>query len=133
MRVLVTGDRNWTDKQAIREALVNVRARTVIEGGARGADKLAREAGKELRLNVEEFPAHWTHSPHCWPRPCRRPMGDVAGPARNQQMLDEGKPDLVLAFHNCLEASKGTADMVARAVKAGVPIYLYERGSWRML
>jgi hypothetical protein len=36
--------------------------------------------------------------------------------------LDEGKPDLVLAFHNDIEHSKGTADMVRRAARAGVRV-----------
>ena len=40
-------------------------------------------------------------------------------------MLDEGKPDLVIAFHNDLPKSKGTKDMVKRAQKADVPVLLY--------
>lgn len=41
----------------------------------------------------------------------------AAGPIRNQQMLDDGKPDLVVAF----PGGKGTADMVRRARVAGIP------------
>ncbi len=37
---------------------------------------------------------------------------------RNQQMLDEAKPDMVLAF----PGGRGTDDMVSRAEKAGVPV-----------
>lgn len=39
-------------------------------------------------------------------------------------MLDEGKPDYVLAFHNDIFNSKGTKDMLNRAKKAGVPCTL---------
>ena len=46
-----------------------------------------------------------------------------AGPLRNQRMLDEGKPDLVVAF----PGGGGTKDMVRRSVKAGVPIHEVNR------
>lgn len=46
--------------------------------------------------------------------------GKAAGPIRNQRMLDEGKPDLVVAF----PGGRGTADMVRRAKAAGVPVRL---------
>src|SRR5262249_16770583 len=42
-------------------------------------------------------------------------LGKKAGPLRNQRMLDEGKPDLVVAF----PGGGGTKDMVRRAVQAG--------------
>jgi hypothetical protein len=34
-------------------------------------------------------------------------------------MLEDGQPDLVLAFHSSIEESKGTKDMVKRARAAG--------------
>ena len=42
--------------------------------------------------------------------------GRKAGPIRNQQMLDEGRPSLVVAF----PGGRGMADMVRRARNAGV-------------
>ena len=109
MRVLVCGDRNWTDIEVIRQKLISIPdISVVIEGEARGADRIARQVAEELNIPVEKFPANWDK------------YGKAAGPIRNQQMLDEGKPDLVLAFHNDLENSKGTKDMVIRADKAGV-------------
>jgi len=50
-------------------------------------------------------------------------LGKKAGPLRNQRMLDEGKPDLVVAF----PGGGGTKDMVRRAVKAGVAIHEVNR------
>jgi hypothetical protein len=47
---------------------------------------------------------------------------------RNVQMLEEGHPDLVLAFSDNLEESKGTAMMVKLAKDAGVPVYVIGRG-----
>jgi hypothetical protein len=44
--------------------------------------------------------------------------GRAASPIRNQQMLDEGRPNLVVAF----PGGRGTADMVRRARSAGVEV-----------
>lgn len=75
----------------------------VIQGGAKGADFLGRVYAKNRGISQVEYPADW--KTHKW----------AAGPIRNQQMLDEGKPDKVVAF----EGGKGTADMVARARDQG--------------
>ena len=81
----------------------------IIHGGCRGADLLAADVAKELSIPTEEYPADWnTH-------------GRSAGPKRNQQMLDKGKPTFVLAFHDDIDESKGTKDMVLRAKKAHLP------------
>lgn len=45
-------------------------------------------------------------------------LGRKAGPIRNQRMLDEGKPALVIAF----PGGTGTAGMVAIARKGRVPV-----------
>lgn len=111
-RVLVTGSRDWSDYAAIRDALKHVGALQVIEGGARGADALAARAAAELGIGCIEMPADWNT------------YGKRAGSIRNQQMLDNGKPDLVLAFP--LPSSRGTWDMVTRARRAGVPVEVYE-------
>lgn len=112
MRVLICGDRNWTDIETIADCIrVLPLHSTVIHGAARGADSIAGAlAGTAPTLDVESYPAKWDR------------YGRAAGPIRNQQMLDEGKPDLVLYFHDNLAQSKGTADMVRRAQKAGIPV-----------
>jgi hypothetical protein len=79
---------------------------TIIHGKAKGADSIADEWAAVNWLSVEEYEADWaTH-------------GKAAGPIRNQQMLDEGKPDMVVAF----SGRTGTADMVRRARKAGISV-----------
>jgi len=109
MRVLICGDRNFTDKQRICKYVSGLPIGTVIiHGNARGADTLAKECAEEMGYEVISFPALWDK------------YGRAAGPIRNQQMLDEGKPDLVVYFHDNLEKSKGTADMVRRAKKRGL-------------
>ena|SRR5260221_10634670 len=111
MRVLVCGDRDWTEPETIADRLSKLPKDTVIiEGEARGADSLGKKEALRLGLLVLAFPAQWDIH------------GKAAGPIRNQKMLKEGKPDLVLAFHNDIEHSKGTKHMVQIARKAGVPV-----------
>lgn len=112
MRILVCGGREFDDWELLSKTLYPLLTAncTVIQGGAKGADFLARVFAKWRRVPVEEYPADWkTH-------------GKSAGHIRNQQMLDEGKPDLVVAF----PGEAGTADMVRRAKRAGVRIQLAE-------
>ncbi len=109
MRVLVCGDRNWTDVELIRDNLPH-ETTVVIHGACRGADKIGGEVAESLGIPVEVFPAQWKR------------YGRGAGPIRNKQMLDEGKPDLVLAFHPDLLKSKGTRNMVTLARKKGLPV-----------
>ena len=113
-RVLVCGDRNWSDLGVIVRELKRVKPDVVISGAASGADTLGVEAAKLLGIQRVSFPALW------------KQYGKAAGPIRNQTMLDVGKPTLVLAFHKNLSASKGTKDMLRRAEKAGVPFEIWE-------
>ena len=109
MRVLVCGSRNWTDYAVIERRMEALPPWTVIiEGEARGVDKAARQIAKHLGLEVVPFSAKWEK------------YGKAAGRIRNQQMLDEGKPDMVLAF--LMSDSVGTKDMIARARKAEIPV-----------
>lgn len=78
----------------------------IIQGGASGVDQMARLYAECYFLEVEEYPAEWNT------------YGKAAGPIRNQRMLEEGKPDFVVAF----PGGTGTADMVRRAKREGVPV-----------
>lgn len=109
MRLLVTGDRDWTDEDRIRRVLRMLMPTTVIHGASRGADKMAENVAIEMGIPVEAYPAYW------------RKYGRAAGPIRNKEMI-EAHPDLVVAFHDNLDESKGTADCVNRAIKAGIPV-----------
>jgi hypothetical protein len=114
MIFLICGDRNWTSADVIRSYIAPYRKHfkglTIVHGDCRGADKIGAAVAKSLDCHIRAFPAKWDQH------------GKAAGPIRNQQMLDEGKPSMVLAFHDNIEQSRGTADMVRRAKKAGVPV-----------
>lgn len=136
MRVLACGSRNWTDGNLINAVLTGLYEEytvghlvayiaefVLIEGGARGADTHAawwadnspmhshNERPDDPRFEHLTFPADWDQH------------GKRAGYIRNQQMLDEGKPDLVVAFRSPGE-SRGTDMMIDIARRAGVKTYV---------
>jgi hypothetical protein len=118
MKILVTGDRDYKDKGTIKAvlALFATDKPEVLHGACRGADMLADEAAKELGLKVDGFPADWTR------------LGHAAGPVRNLAMLDQleaDTKDIVLAFHDHLEKSKGTAHCVNEAKLRGIKVILF--------
>ena len=116
MNILVCGARDWTDGIGIHSVLAALKDALddvwIIEGEARGADRLAGASALVLGLPVFPYPARWAQE------------GPAAGPIRNQRMLTEGKPDRVYAFHDNLMLSKGTRHMVGIARKAGIPVWL---------
>lgn len=112
MKVLICGDRNWTDRGIIRSWIAKLQDwgyTTVIEGEARGADKIAGEEASNAGMEVISVPANWEK------------FGRAAGIIRNRAMLDMN-PDLVLAFHSDLSASKGTADTVREARRRNMSV-----------
>jgi hypothetical protein len=121
-KILICGSREWNDFKTIKSFLesfleekkelnnsLEPRDITVIHGGCKGADSIAGYLAIQLGMSVKVFKADWSK------------YGKSAGPKRNQQMLDEGIPDLVIAFHNDIDNSKGTKDMITRAKLANVP------------
>lgn len=129
MRVLVTGSRKWTDRDAVYRALdgqleiacaeIGLPGLTVVHGDcAIGADRLADEWVKDRRKSfwqvflflAEPHPADWERH------------GKSAGPIRNQQMVDLGA-DVCLAFP--LGRSPGTRHCMKAAERAGIPVINY--------
>ena len=110
LRVLVCGGRDFNDALTLGSWLGGIWKKQgislIIEGGARGADFMAKEFAKWKGIPVETYPADWDRD------------GKAAGPIRNKRMLVEGKPDLVVAF----KGGRGTANMVEQARKAGVMV-----------
>lgn len=110
IRVLVTGGRDYADRDRAFAALDELHAERQITalatGGAAGADRLAEA---------------WAASrgvPSCRYTPDWQEHGRAAGVIRNTSMLKEFAPDVVVAF----AGGKGTADMVKKARRAGVEL-----------
>jgi hypothetical protein len=113
LRILVCGDREWKHKDSIMEVLKELQPTVIIEGGAKGADTLVKECAKELNIEVREYKADWQR------------YGRGAGPIRNKEMIEEGRPALVVAFHNDLTKSAGTRNMVIQARKYYIPVIIF--------
>lgn len=112
MKILCCGDRNWANLTVIKKVLSNYdNTTTIISGGARGADTLSELAAIDLGMNLIVMYAQWDI------------YGKAAGPIRNRKMLAQ-EPNLVIAFHSNISESKGTADMIRIAKKAGIPVTL---------
>ena len=65
---------------------------------------MAEEWARERGIETDIYLADWEG------------LGRKVGPIRNERMLQEGKPRLVIAF----PGGRGTADMTSRARAAGV-------------
>lgn len=85
----------------------------LIQGGAKGADTVAKEWAIERAVHVLTMPANWERD------------GKAAGPIRNGQMVKKGveynalgRSVLVLAF----PGGRGTANMIEQSHKAGLLI-----------
>lgn len=110
MRVLVCGGRDYSDIVRVFSVLDKLHREAgidaIIEGGAKGADRLAKEWAKQFGIPVQTYEADWES------------YGSFAGPKRNAEMLAHAQPDLVIAF----AGGRGTADMTRKARKAGVNV-----------
>ena len=128
-RVLICGDRNWTNRETIRawiEKLIDWGYHTVIEGEAKGADTIAREEAERAGMIVFKYPAKWDEYRQKYPVEKFGMKFKSAGTDRNTQMLVEGKPSLVVAFHPDISKSKGTKNMIKQAKKTGIETILVE-------
>jgi hypothetical protein len=108
MRILVCGGRDFHNPSLVHYSLVPYEDDdlVIIQGEASGADTLAKKWAIAFGYKYESYPANWGK------------YGKRAGYIRNVQMLNEGKPDLVIAF----PGGKGTAMMINLAEAAGVPV-----------
>lgn len=129
-RLLVTGSRNWTDRDVIDRALADVwhewgrpSDAVLVVGRCRdGADAIAEEIWAARGLPVEPHPARWNY------------YGKQAGFRRNSHMVNLGA-DLCLAFiapcikHGCpepaLHGSHGARDCGDKATEAGIDVRPY--------
>jgi hypothetical protein len=110
MRVLVCGGRDFDDRERLFSVMdwlhEGFQFTALIQGEARGADRLSGQWADERGIKNLRFPANWDLH------------GRRAGPIRNRQMLANGKPDLVVAF----PGGAGTSDMIRQAQKAGIRV-----------
>jgi hypothetical protein len=118
MRVLVCGGRDYDNRAKVFRILRRFELKfgpidCLIQGEAKGADSIAKEWAEVHKVKIDSYPADW------------KKYGKRAGYLRNKQMLEDGKPDVVIAF----PGRKGTAMMIQitkEAISRGKKIKLIE-------
>lgn len=114
MKVLICGSRDWSDEECIRRVVDGLpHDAIVINGKARGADKLARFHAIARGLFTIDVPVVG---------PQWRRHGKGAGHIRNHIMLDLG-PELVVAFQ--VNGSNGTQGTIDEARRRGIPVEVH--------
>ena len=117
--VLVSGKRDFTDYERFCEYMDEVlqcvdEPVTIVEGGARGTDALAKRYAVERGHILKEFPADWEKN------------GKAAGPIRNSEMVDFVKGnDHRAAVFFWDGKSRGTGDCLRKAEKAEIVHEIY--------
>lgn len=118
MRVAVTGGRDYDDAQRVHDVLSQAHHQQgiecIINGGARGADHFSTQWADGHRVPTEIYDADWeTH-------------GKAAGPLRNKRMLNEGRPDVLIAFpggagtKSCVKLAENLGIKVVKVTKHGL-------------
>jgi hypothetical protein len=124
LRILVTGSRNWRDRETVRAAIetalgtyATIGLPVLVHGDCVGADTLAHIEWMRLLSSRPGALAQPEVHRADW-----KLHGRAAGPIRNQQMVDAGAT-VCLAFP--LGKSIGTRGCMAMAAKAGIPVVNY--------
>ena len=118
--IAIVGSRDYPDWTHVTRYVDKLPwATVVISGGARGVDTVAVRYAAQRSLMTEVYKAYWNLH------------GKAAGMIRNQKIVDAA--DKVVAFWD--GKSRGTADTIAKARKAGKPCEVYvavpEDGQWQ--
>lgn len=114
LRVLVTGGRNYADREHVFRSLDRVHRKhgvlCIISGMANGADTLSVDWANAHRIPVAPYPVSRSE----W-----KAYRGYAGHRRNETMIREGCPDICVAFpgHN------GTHDCISRCHEHGVLVW----------
>lgn len=123
VNIVISGGRDYTNypefaqktDQVIREMNIPANKKiTIVEGGAKGADKLGERYARERGYGLVVKPADWSKG-----GTLKYPEYDKsAGPRRNEEMAQMG--DVGIAF----PGGKGTSNFVkTMARKEGKPVY----------
>lgn len=106
-RIAIVGSREFSNWRQVIDCVNALPIDTiVVSGGARGVDRIAEQIARQRGMTVQVFPADWNKH------------GKSAGMIRNQFIVDYA--DKVIAFWD--GQSRGTADTIAKARKAGKPV-----------
>lgn len=114
MKLAIIGSRNFNDYAWLKRVLTFrfPVPELVVSGGAGGADSLAERWAEERGIKTLIYKADWDLH------------GKKAGILRNVDIINAC--DEVLAFWD--GESRGTKDMIDRADKKGLKVFIYQTG-----
>lgn len=144
MRMIITGSRDFNDFFLLEQECINVlkilkdegynitkNLIEIISGTAKGADTLGEKFADVYGIVKKRFPAEWSNFNVV---PCvikynkYGPYNALAGHNRNRDMALYAKEDpelgVLIAFHD--GKSKGTLDMIHKARKLGLRVFVIE-------
>lgn len=113
--ILICGSRGFVQRHLIVDVLVSILTQVsvedgaklvIIEGGAQGADRSARDSAEILGLRCRTYPADW------------KTLGNAAGYIRNKEMVDVS----LGTFAHWDGVSKGTKHSIDLSIKKGIPL-----------
>lgn len=110
MTVIVTGGRAYKNRELVTKVLDSLNITMLVQGGASGADKIAKEWANTKGIRCLTIEADWNK------------YKKAAGPLRNSEMLKAFPNAVVVAF----KGGKGTEDCVQRAMSRGMLVFRVE-------
>ena len=109
IRILICGDREWDDVNAIKDVLEELpRSTVIIHGDDIGVDTITGRCATLCGMEVKSYAAtnETTDEEH-----------------RTMKILEESNPDVVIYFHNNnLTETESTKNMIEQAEKSGAKI-----------
>ena len=115
MKVIIAGSRGLRDQRIVTAAMQKaefekgIKPTAIICGEARGADLLGKRWAQANGIDVISMPAEWDKH------------GRSAGPIRNGEMAELA--DALVAVWD--GESVGTRDMIRKANKRNIPVYIH--------
>ena len=114
MKVLVCGGRQFNNVAYLTKVLNDIykhygKDLCIIQGGATGADALAKSWAKNLGLCNIQVDANWDY------------YANNAGFIRNKWMITFCNPEITIAF----KGGNGTANMVKQSILNSIPTYTF--------
>jgi hypothetical protein len=118
MKTIIAGSRNIEIAPSFMQQIVEesgFKITELVTGKAKGIDKSgeawARSYGELMDHQIKGFPAMWDL------------FGNAAGPIRNSQMANYA--EALIAIPHPVEKSSGTHDMIYKAKKNGLKVYVH--------
>ena len=103
---LICGGRDFADYRLLKTVLNDRPVTAIGQGGAKGADRMAKAWATKRGIPVIQVDANWLY------------YGKSAGHLRNGWMLEFARVDAVVAF----PGGRGTASMVKTARALSIPV-----------